>query len=132
MKISKTEPIPSDFSKNLKAVGRILEDPDYNVWGCSPIYDENGKVHVFYSRWKNEAHHQGWITSLPKSRTLSQNSAEGVFETVDVAISGRGGDWWDAMTCHNPTIHKVGDKYVLFYGNFRRNSLHKTRRYGDF
>ena len=30
-------------------------------------------------------------------------------------MSGRGVDWWDSMTCHNPTIHKVGDKYVLFY-----------------
>ena len=30
-------------------------------------------------------------------------------------IKGRGGDWWDANTTHNPTIHKVGSQYALFY-----------------
>ncbi len=114
MKISQTEPIPSDFEKKLKPVGRILEDPDYNVWGCSPIWGDDGKVHVFYSRWKNEAKHQGWITCCEIAHAVS-DSPEKPFETVDVAVTGRGGDWWDAMTCHNPTIHKVGDKYVLFY-----------------
>ena len=35
----------------------ILESEDYMVWGCSPIYDDAGKVHVFFSRWpKQEGH----------------------------------------------------------------------------
>ena len=43
----------STFCKSIRPIGRILEHPDYNVWGCSPIYDDEGRVHVFYSRWKN-------------------------------------------------------------------------------
>ena len=36
----------SDFCKSLTYIGRILEDPDYYVWGCSTVYDDEGKVHV--------------------------------------------------------------------------------------
>ncbi|QBG47023.1 glycosyl hydrolase family 43 [Verrucomicrobia bacterium S94] len=108
------EEIFSDFSKRLFGVGRILDDPDYNVWGCSPIYGPDGKVHVFYSRWKNEAAHQGWISCSEIAHAVADHPA-GPYKTVDVAVTGRGGDWWDAMTCHNPTVHEVDGKYVLFY-----------------
>ena len=47
MNKAKNPPISSDFEKGLTPLGRILEHPDYNVWGCSPIYDDEGRVHVF-------------------------------------------------------------------------------------
>ncbi len=127
-KTEKRAEIVSDFCERLTGVGRILEDADYNVWGCSPIYDENGKVHVFYSRWKNDADHRGWLTVSEIAHAVA-DKPEGPYETVDVALSGRGGDWWDSMTCHNPTIHKVGDRYVLFYlGNC--DGTQRTKRVG--
>ena len=118
----------SDFCRRLEPVGRILEEPDHNVWGCSPIYGPDGRVHVFYSRWKNEAKHQGWITCCEITHAVA-DSPEGPYEFSDVAIKGRGGDWWDAMTCHNPTIHKVGDKYVLFYMGTSDGTVY-TKRVG--
>jgi hypothetical protein len=127
----KTEGRPevvSDFCRRLTGVGRILEDPDYNVWGCSPIYGPDGKVHVFYSRWLNEADHQGWLTCSEIAHAVADQPA-GPYETVDVAVTGRGGDWWDAMTCHNPTIHRIGDKYVLFYMGTRDGTVY-TKRVG--
>ena len=128
MNKAKNPPISSDFEKGLTPLGRILEHPDYNVWGCSPIYDDEGRVHVFYSRWKNEAQHQGWITCCEIAHAVA-DSPEGPYKTVDVAVSGRGGDWWDSMTCHNPTIHKVGDKYVLFYMGTSDGTVY-TKRVG--
>ncbi len=104
----------SDFCKRLEPVGRILEDPDYNVWGCSPIYGPDGKIHVFYSKWPNEAQHQGWLTCCEIGHAIA-DSVEGPYEVVESALKGRGGDWWDSMTNHNPTIHKVGDRYAIFY-----------------
>ncbi|MDZ8117523.1 glycoside hydrolase family protein [Pontiella agarivorans] len=104
----------SDFCRSLTPVGRILVDPDHNIWGCAPIYGPDGKVHVFYSRWKNEAGHEGWLTVSEIAHAVADDP-EGPYETVDVPVSGRGGDWWDSMTIHNPTIHKVGHQYVLFY-----------------
>lgn len=120
--------IESEFCKSLSPVGRILEDLEYNVWGTSPIYGPDGKVHVFYSRWKNEAEHIGWLSCCEIAHAVADNVA-GPYETVDVAITGRGGDWWDSMTCHNPTIHKVGEKYALFYmGN--SDGHQRTKRVG--
>ena len=109
-----TPEVVSDFCRKLSGVGRILEDPAYNVWGCSPIYGPDDRVHVFYSRWKNEAGGNGWLTSCEIAHAVA-DSPEGPYETVGVALAPRGGDWWDGGSCHNPTIHKVGDTYVLFY-----------------
>lgn len=118
----------SDFCKSLSGVGRILDDPEYHVWGCSPIYGPDGKVHIFYSRWKNEAAHQGWISCSEIAHAVADDPA-GPYTTVDVAITGRGGGWWDSMTCHNPSIHKIDGKYVLFYmGN--SDSTAATKRAG--
>ncbi|VGO17780.1 hypothetical protein PDESU_06382 [Pontiella desulfatans] len=113
-KENKRPEVVSGFCERLTGVGRILEDPGHHVWGCSPIYGPDGKVHVFYSRWKNEANHEGWLSVSEIAHAVADDPA-GPYETVDVPISGRGGDWWDSMTCHNPTIHQVGDQYVLFY-----------------
>jgi hypothetical protein len=83
---------------------------------------------VFYSRWLNEAGHIGWLTCCEVAHAVA-DTPEGPYETVDVAVKGRGGDWWDAMTCHNPTIHKVGDKYVLFYMGTNDGTVY-TKRIG--
>lgn len=109
-----TEKKVSDFCKRLEPIGRILEDPDYNVWGCSPIYGPDGKIHVFYSKWPNEARHQGWLTCSEIGHAVA-DKIEGPYTVLESPLKGRGGDWWDSMTIHNPTIHKVGDQYALFY-----------------
>ncbi|QBG46636.1 glycosyl hydrolase family 43 [Verrucomicrobia bacterium S94] len=127
-KINTKPEVESEFCRNLTGVGRILEDPDYNVWGCSPIYGPEGKVHVFYSRWKNEADHEGWLTCCEIAHAIADDPA-GPYTTVDVALAPRGGDWWDAGSCHNPTIHKVGDKYVLFYLGVSDGTVY-TKRVG--
>ena len=104
----------SGFARRLVGIGRILEDPDNNVWGCSPIYDEEGKVHVFYSKWANEAAHKGWLECSQIGHAVADHP-EGPYKVLGTALKGRGGDYWDSMTIHNPTIHKVGDLYYLFY-----------------
>ncbi|MEM0964952.1 MAG: glycoside hydrolase family protein [Verrucomicrobiota bacterium] len=111
---SKIETQLSDFAKRLEGVGRILEDPDNNVWGCSPIYDSEGNVHVFYSRWRNEAAHEGWLTCSEIAHAIAPHP-EGPYEVQGAVLTGRGGDYWDSMTIHNPTVHRVGEKYYLFY-----------------
>ena len=62
--ISHAQPEPaqerlSDFCRRLEPVGRILELPDWRVWGCSPLDGPDGKVHVFFARWPNQTGHEG-------------------------------------------------------------------------
>ena len=40
---------------------------------------------------------------------------EGPYEPLDVALPARGGDAWDADMTHNPTVHRFGEKYYLYY-----------------
>lgn len=123
------KPIPerkiSDFCKKLEPMGRILEDPDYNVWGCSPIYGEDGKVHVFYSRWLNKYDHLGWVATCEVGHAVA-DKPEGPYTHVDVALTGRGGDHWDSWSIHNPSVYKVDDKYILLYMGSDGSQLGKT------
>jgi hypothetical protein len=128
MKTPPSDPAASDFSKLLKPVGRILELPDYYVWGCSPIYAPDGKVHVFYSRWPVSAGFGGWLTCCEIAHAVAEQP-EGPYETVEVVVAPRGGDWWDSTTCHNPTIHRVGNRYVLFYMGTSDGTVY-TKRIG--
>ncbi|MEL7160764.1 MAG: glycoside hydrolase family protein, partial [Bacteroidota bacterium] len=102
---------PSWLTKSLADSGKfILETPDVRVWGCSPIYDEEGKVHVFYSIWPLDGH---WLVNSKIAHAVADHP-EGPYEPQGVIMEGRAG-YWDANSIHNPTVHKVGDKYVLLY-----------------
>ncbi len=116
----------SEFESRLEPVGRILEDPDYNVWCCSPIQGPDGRVHVFYSRWPNAADHVGWLSVSEIAHAVA-DSPEGPFETTGTVLAGRGGDHWDACTIHNPTIYKVGNRYAMYYIGNRKPDVESQR-----
>ncbi|MGC6455162.1 MAG: glycoside hydrolase family protein [Coraliomargaritaceae bacterium] len=104
----------SDFAKKLKPVGRILEDPEYNVWCCSPIYDEQGRVHVFYARWLNGYDHLGWVAASEVAHAVADHP-EGPYTTTGTVLKGERSGAWDSWSIHNPTVYKMGDKFVLLY-----------------
>lgn len=117
----------SAFAKSLKPIGRILETRDYYVWCNSPIYDNDGKVHVFYSRWPEKYGMGGWIHKCEIAHAIA-DSPESEFKFVETVLAPRQG-YFDATTCHNPTIHFVDGKYCLFYmGN--SNGKTNTKRIG--
>lgn len=117
----------SDFCKSLTPVGRILETEDYYVWCVAPIYDEDGKVHVFYSRWPSKYGMGGWIHKSEIAHAVA-DKPEGPYTYVETVLVPRPG-FWDATTCHNPHIQKIGKKYYLFYmGN--SNGKTNTKRIG--
>jgi len=104
----------SDLFKGLEPIGRILELDGYHVWGTSPIRDEDGRVHLFFSRWPITASHYGWVMCCEVAHAVA-DSPEGPYEVTGVALKGTGGTEWDSWSIHNPTIHKIGNKYALFY-----------------
>lgn len=113
----------SEFSKTLSSGTRILELENWNVWGASPIIDQEGKYHVFYSRWRGD--HGNWLSHSEIAHAVA-DKAEGPYTSLGAVLKGRGGDKWDADTIHNPTIQKVGDKYALF---FIGNNLKLAKNY---
>jgi hypothetical protein len=102
------------FSRRLVPLGRILEDPHYHIWCCSPIYDEEGRVHVFFSRWPLDAGHDGWLRVSEIAHAVSDEPG-GPYEVLGTVLSGSKGEAWDAATIHNPTVQKIGSKYAMFY-----------------
>jgi len=112
----------------LKPIGRSLALDGYYIWCSSPIWGEDGKVHLFYSRWKKEKGMGGWLNGSEICRAEA-NSPFDIFKHKQVILAPRGEGFWDATTCHNPLIKKVGDKYLLFFmGN--SNGKTNTKRIG--
>lgn len=89
----------------------ILESTEHTVWGCAPIYDEKGKVHVFFSTYGMDEY---WLTSSKIAHAVADHP-EGPYENLGIILEGRGEGYWDAHTIHNPSIYRVDDKYVLLY-----------------
>jgi len=117
----------ADFAKHIKPVGRALELEGYYVWCNSPIEDEKGKIHVFFSRWDSKKGMGGWIKGSEIAHAVA-DAPEGPYTVLDTILAPRPG-MWDATTCHNPLIKKMGDKYCLFFmGN--SNGKTDTKRIG--
>lgn len=117
----------SPFAKRLQPVGRALEMEGYYVWCNSPIEGEDGKIHVFFSRWEANKGMSGWIKGCEIAHAVA-DKPEGPYQFVETVFAPRPG-YWDATTCHNPLIKKVDDKYCLFYmGN--ANGKTNTKRIG--
>ena len=43
------------------------------------------------------------------------DTPEGPYQFQSVVLPDRGPDFWDGRMTHNPTIHRYGDQYLLFY-----------------
>lgn len=84
----------------------ILEsEEDAWTWGMAPIYDEDGKLHIFNSVIPNDG---SWIKNSKIVHWVA-DGIEGPYALVgDVFAS-------EAASYHNPQISKVGDTYVLVF-----------------
>jgi hypothetical protein len=118
----------SEFAKHLKPVGRALELEGYYVWCNSPIEGPDGKIHVFFSRWIEAKKMGGWINGSEIVHAVA-DSPESPFEIKETVLAPRGPGYWDATTCHNPSVKFIDDKYYLFFmGN--SNGKTNTKRIG--
>ena len=92
----------------------VFQDSTYYIWGASPIKGEDGRYHLYYSRWDKKYGFKAWVTHSEIAHAVSDNLF-GPYHFADVALPERGADYWDGHTTHNPTIHKFGGKYYLYY-----------------
>ena len=88
---------------------------NYWVWGSSVIKSEDGKYHMFASRWPDYIpFHPGWMVVSEIVHAVS-DTPEGPYKFNDIALGARGAQYWDGRSCHNPKIMKYKDTYVLYY-----------------
>lgn len=87
----------------------------YWCWDASVIKGDDGKYHMFASRWpKDITFHPGWMTNSEVVHAVA-DTPEGPYTFKAVALPARGPGFWDGRATHNPTIRKHGDTYLLFY-----------------
>jgi len=108
-----------DFHSLLSPVPEFakLSEKDYFVWGGSMVRGNDGKYHLFYSRWKKSLGFSAWVTNSEVAHAVADNPL-GPYRFVDVALPRRhksGTPFWDGSCTHNPTVHKFDGKYYLYY-----------------
>ena len=88
-------------------------DGKYSVWGASMVKGEDGLYHIFYSRWPKDIG-WSWVTDSEIAHAVSV-SPYGPWKFKEVVFHRRGKQYWDGWCTHNPTVHKFGNKYYLYY-----------------
>ena len=89
--------------------------PGYWVWCGSAIRGEDGRYHLFASRWpKDRPFMPHWLTSSEVVRAVAERP-EGPYTFQEVVLPERGPRFWDGRMTHCPTIHKCGGTYLLYY-----------------
>lgn len=87
----------------------------YWVWCGSVVQGEDGRFHMFASRWpKWLPMHPGWLVASEIVRAAA-DTPEGPYEFQEVVLPARGAEYWDGRSTHNPHIKKIGGTYVLYY-----------------
>ena len=89
--------------------------PGYWVWGGSVVKAEDGRYHMFASRWPESlSFSPHWLTNSEIVRA-SSDTPEGPYLFEEIVLRARDPGFWDGCMTHNPTIHRCGDTYLLFY-----------------
>jgi len=88
---------------------------NYWTWCGSVIKGEDGKYHMFASRWSKKLSFElYWLTNSEIVHAVS-DKPEGPYSFSDVVLPPRGEQFWDGKMTHNPAIRKYGDTYLLYY-----------------
>lgn len=88
---------------------------DYWTWCGSVIKGDDGKYHMFASRWSKKLSFEiYWLTNSEIVHAVS-DKPEGPYTFSDVVLPPRGEEYWDGKMTHNPAIRKHGDTYLLYY-----------------
>ncbi|WP_375585823.1 glycoside hydrolase family protein [Cyclobacterium xiamenense] len=113
---AQTDTDPLVFNDRLRPLteDNIFKSEDYFNWCSSILQAEDGKYHLFYSRWPKKYTFFSWLTHSEIAHAVADHPA-GPWKFKETVLQGRGQGHWDAITAHNPKIKKFGDTYYLYY-----------------
>lgn len=95
-------------------INRGFKMDDYWVWGGS-LVKVDSTYHMFASRWPKKSEFPDGYRNESEIVRATATSPSGPYKFEEVIIGERDSSFWDSNMAHNPTIHKIGDEYVLFY-----------------
>jgi len=88
---------------------------DYFIWCGSVIKGEDGRFHMFASRWKKDLGFSWhWLFNCEIVRA-SSDVPEGPYNFEEVIFERRNRRYFDAMNQHNPSIRFWNGTYYLYY-----------------
>lgn len=99
-----------------------MEDEGYLIWCGTMVRTEDGKCHLFYSRWKKELGHFAWVTDCEIAYAVADEPM-GAYKHMGVVLKGRGKGYWDAHSIHNPACLYRDGKFYLYYVGTSGNGL---------
>ncbi len=125
----KDKPVLEDswFCRSLAQRGTLIlnSSKEFRTWGCSAVYDDQGKVHIYFSKMSRDNGH--WLINCEIGHAVADRP-EGPYKVLLTALKGRGSGYWDASSIHNPSIYRVDGKYVLLYIG---NDISKAEQWRD-
>ncbi len=120
------EPIPGRIVASGSRVAiespSVLRDPEHFVWGGSAVRGDDGRYHLFYSRFDcgsdRPPFEDAWLLSSEIAYAVSDRPDSGfIFQktVLQGALHDGRPDAWDAQGVHNPHVKKFGGSYYLYY-----------------
>ncbi len=127
-----------DFTKMIGKTPpkHVFEMEGYDIWCNQVIKGDDGKYHMFFSRWPHSRGHFAWVSHSEIAHAVSDNLL-GPYQFSDVSLPARGSQYWDGECTHNPHIIKLGAKYYLFHtgntgsGYWPKKPLSEPTKGGD-
>ncbi len=118
-----------NWAERLEYVGLVIEDDDYHIWGSSPIWGDDGKVHIFSARMPVKSGFKYWYATSEIAHYVA-DKPEGPFTLVEVLLKPGESEpgSWDAGAQHNPTITKIDDLFVLTYHSNQATLKDRARK----
>lgn len=101
----------------------IFYDPLYFNWCSSIIKGEDGKYHLFYSRWKKELGFTSWMTHSTIAHAVA-DKPEGPYRYVKTVLdfTEENKQAGEMISAHNPKITLLNGKYYLYFVSARTKS----------
>lgn len=120
--------LKENWAERLQYVGVVIEDDQYHIWGSSPIWGNDGKVHIFAARIPVKTGFGKWYATSEIARYVSDNP-EGPFKFVEILLQpGQTPEGsWDVGAQHNPTIAKIDGLFVLTYHSNKATMTDRAR-----
>lgn len=105
-----------DFAAMIQKVPdtATFSDPDHYIWCGTMVCGDDGKCHLFYSRWLKRNGFSVWVTHSEVAHSVADTPL-GSFQHKDVALPERGPKFWDGHGTHNPTVVRFGKKFYLYH-----------------